>query len=410
LFRAEGYLIFYPGLQGEIRIIVVAYMKLIVILPRFPFPTEKGDKLRAFHQLKILSRHHEIFLFALSHQPVSQAQRDMVAPYCSQMHVFRLNWFTTFLNLIRAFFIKWPLQVGYYFSGSVYRKIKNEIYRIQPDHIYCQLLRTAPYAIDLHINKTLDYQDVFSKGVERRIPESGFFMKPLLRIEMKRLRAYEAYIFDHFNHKTIISVPDRDFIPHPGKDQIVVVPNGVDHTYFRPMKLPVTHDLVFTGNMGYPPNVNCAEYLVKQVLPLLHKSYPDLTLMLAGASPHARVKALAGEKVMVTGWVDDIRECYASARIFLAPMQIGTGLQNKLLEAMSMQLPCITSSLCNAALKAIPDKDILIGDTPEEVAAQVVKLLDNEMFKQSIAKSGLNFVHRNYSWQGATNRLLKLID
>ncbi|MDY0344334.1 MAG: glycosyltransferase [Lentimicrobium sp.] len=385
-------------------------MKLIVILPRFPFPTEKGDKLRAFHQLKILSCHHEIFLFALSHQPVSQAQREKVAPHCSEMFVFRLNWFTTFLNLIRAIFKRWPLQVGYYFSGSVYRKIRNEINRIQPDHIYCQLLRTAPYAINLHINKTLDYQDVFSKGVERRIPQSGFFMKPLLRIEMKRLRAFEAYVFDHFNHKTIISVPDRDFIPHAGKDQIVVVPNGVDHTFFRPMKQPITHDLVFTGNMGYPPNVNCAEYLVKQVLPLLRKSYPELTLMLAGATPHARVKALAGEKVIVTGWVDDIRECYAGARIFLAPMQIGTGLQNKLLEAMSMQLPCITSSLCNAALKAIPGKDILIGDTPEEVAAQVIRLLGDEMLQQSIAKSGLNFVHRNYSWQGATNQLLKLID
>ncbi|GAB1404099.1 glycosyltransferase [Lentimicrobium sp.] len=385
-------------------------MKLIVILPRFPYPTEKGDKLRAFNQLKILSRHHQIFLFALSHQPVSKEQRDKVSPYCSELHVIRLNLFTTLINLIKAYIKGWPLQVGYYFSALAYRKIKKEIQRIQPDHIYCQLLRTVPYAINLPWDKTLDYQDVFSKGVERRIPGAGFFMKPLLRIELKRLRSYEAWVFDRFNHKTIISVPDRDLIPHAGKHQIVVVPNGVDHTFFRPLKQAVTHDLVFTGNMGYPPNVNCAEYLVKQVLPLLHLSYPDLTLMLAGATPHPRVKALAGKHVMVTGWVDDIRECYAGARIFLAPMQIGTGLQNKLLEAMSMQLPCITSSLCNAALKAVPGKDILIGDTPGEVAAQVRRLLEVEVFLKSIAKSGFDFVHRNYSWQGATSHLLKLIE
>lgn len=384
-------------------------MKLIVILPRFPYPTEKGDKLRAFHQLRILSNHYDVYLFALSHQPVSEAQREKVAPFCREMHVIRLNLFTTFFNLVRALFNGWPLQVGYYFSAKASRLIQREIKRINPDHVYCQLLRTAPYAQHLDIKKTLDYQDVFSKGIERRIPQAGYFMKYLLRLEMKRLRAYEARVFDQFNNKTIISVPDRDCIPHTGKDQIVVVPNGVDHTFFRPLKQPMTHELVFTGNMGYPPNVNCAEYIVKQVLPLLQKSYPDLRVMLAGATPHPKVKALAGKNVVVTGWVDDIRECYAGALIFLAPMQIGTGLQNKLLEAMSMELPCITSSLCNAALKATPDIDILIGDTPQEVADQVVRLLSDEAFRLSIANSGLSFVHRNYSWPGATKQLLQLI-
>lgn len=384
-------------------------MKILVILPRFPYPTEKGDKLRAYHQLRILSRHHSIILCAISHSRVDESQIAAVKPYCDEMIIIRMNWFSVGLNLIRAFFKGWPLQAGFYYSAKAHKIIRLLLKRKQPDHVYCQLLRTAAYVMDEPLPKTIDYQDVFSKGIERRIPLSGYFMRHLLKMEYKRLLKYESKIFDHFRNKTIISRPDRDFIPHPGRDQILIVPNGVDHDYFKPLQRQHTHELVFTGNMGYPPNINCAEYLVKKVLPIIHKTRPGVKLMLAGASPHNRVKALASEYVTVTGWVDDLRECYASASIFLAPMQIGTGLQNKLLEAMSMRLPCITSSLCNYALNAIPQKEILIGDSPETVADHVLKLLNDDDFRYRIASEGHEFVLRNYSWEGATRGLLQLM-
>lgn len=384
-------------------------MKLLVILPRFPYPTEKGDKLRAFNQLKILSRHHSIYLCAISHQKVDELQLSAVKPFCREIRVIRQGWLAVAWNLTRALFNGMPLQAGYYYSGRAHRTIRQIIRKVQPDHLYCQLLRTAAYVIEENIPKTIDFQDVFSKGIERRIPLAGFFMKPLLKLEYKRLLKFESQIFDNFDNKTIISKPDRDFIPHPGRDQILIVPNGVDHEYFRPEQREQTHELIFTGNMGYPPNINCAEYLAKKVLPIIHKTAPGVRMMLAGASPHGRVRALASESVTVTGWVDDLRACYASAAIFLAPMQIGTGLQNKLLEAMSMHLPCVTSSLCNFALNATPGKEILIGDTPEAVAEHVLKLLHDKDFRYRIAKAGYDFVQRNYSWEGATRGLTQIL-
>lgn len=385
-------------------------MKLLIILPRFPYPIEKGDKLRAFNQLKILSRAHDITLFALSHEDIKESYYREVKQYCSSIIIYRLTLPRVMLNLIKALFNGKPLQTGYYNSNKAKKLLEKLVRETKPDHIYCQLLRTAEYAINIPINKTLDYQDVFSKGVERRIPSANFLMKILFKIEYRRLLKYEAWLFDKFQNKTIISKPDRDLIPHEKRDEIEIIPNGVDQEYFKPEKIKLTSELVFTGNMGYPPNINCAEFLVKKVLPIIHEKYPATRLTIAGASPHNRVKTLATDKVIVTGWVEDIRPNYNGAKIFLAPMQLGTGLQNKLLEAMSMQLPCITSTLCNSALMAKQGIDILIGDTAEEVAEQTIKLLDDTNLARKIALNGSNFVRDNYTWESATNKLIKLIE
>jgi len=107
--------------------------------------------------------------------------------------------------------------------------------------------------------------------------------------------------------------------------------------------------------------------------------------------------------------MDDIREGYARGRIFIAPMQIGTGLQNKLLEAMAMKIPCITSPLANSALGAKSGEEILVGNNPEEYAEHILKLLDDEAFANRISRAGYNFVISNYNWESATAILEKVI-
>ncbi len=220
---------------------------------------------------------------------------------------------------------------------------------------------------------------------------------------------YEADIFNYFDNKTIISKPDRSLIQHKDKDDIKIVINGVDTEFFKPMDIPKEYDLVFIGNMGYPPNVNAADFLAKEILPLVHRQKPEVSLVLAGSSPHANVLALKSDKVEITGWVEDIRECYAKAKIFIAPMQIGTGLQNKLLEAMAMKIPSITSKLANDALEARDGSEILVGDTAQDFANHIIDLLDNKEKANELALNGYNFVLQNFDWAAATNKLEKLI-
>lgn len=380
-------------------------MRLFFLLPRVPYPTEKGDKLRAFHQIKQLSKHHEIILCALNDGTLHEDAIPVLKKYVKAIHIIPLSKVTVFLNIAKALLSGKPMQVGYFYNAASAEKIRRLIEETKPDHIFCQLIRVAEYVKNIPIKKTLDYQDVFSKGMERRLSTSPFYMRPFLKIEYNRLQNYEREAFEKFDNKIIISKPDRDLIPHPDREKIVVVANGVDTDFFKPMERAKEYDLVFTGNMGYPPNINAAEYLVNEILPHVLKHKPDFKLLIAGASPHLRVQVLKSEQVTVSGWVADMRECYAAARVFIAPMQIGTGLQNKILEAMAMKIPCITSPLAFQALNARDGENILVAETPEGYAKQILMLLDNPEKAEQIASNGHAFVKQNYSWETEADKI-----
>jgi glycosyltransferase involved in cell wall biosynthesis len=374
-----------------------------------PYPLEKGDKLRAFNQLKILSKQHEIYLFALNDAALHEDAVNILSSFCKEVHIFSLPKSRIFWNMARFFFSNKPLQCGYFYNPKAQAEIDKLIAEIKPDHIYSQLIRTAEYVKNQPIEKTLDYQDVFSKGMFRLMERAPFWKRWLLSFEYKRLMKYERHVFPYFNHKTIITGVDRDLILHPNKQEIVVVPNGVDFEVFNPIESEKKYDLIFTGNMSYLPNVFAAEYIVNEILPQLITKRPNIRIALCGATPSPRVQQLQNENVLVTGWVENIQEYYAKSRIFIAPMELGTGLQNKLLEAMAMKIPCITSSLASMPLQAVNQKDIIICSAVSDYVQAIETLLSQPQFYESIANNGYEFVHKNYNWEHTTQILNDLI-
>lgn len=384
-------------------------MKLLVVLSRFPYPLEKGDKLRAYHQIRVLSRQHDIYLFALSDNEVPLASMEAMKPFCQEIRVGRFCWWTKLTNSLRAFFKGWPIQCGYFYSREAKKALRQFADEVKPDMVYAQLVRTVPYVQELEGEKTIDYQDVFSQGMLRRSQRAPFWKRPFFKMESRRLRRYEAEVFPLFQHHTIITEVDRDLMPVKEKDKIRIVGNGVDFEQYRYEGQEKNYDLIFAGNMSYAPNVDAAEFIVKQILPRLLPQFPNLRLVLCGTDPAPRVRALQGPHVTVTGWVESIAEYYAQSRIFLAPMRLGTGLQNKLLEAMATQLPCVTSPLAGKPLKGITDQhDILICDKVEEYVEAITQLLTDNVYYQQISQQGYQYVQQRYSWEAATEPLLQL--
>ena len=379
-------------------------MKIFVLLPRIPFPLEKGDKLRAFNQIKQLAKHNEIVLCALNDDPKVNEQDAFHAlqPYCQSINFIKISKLQILLGLVRSFFKGLPLQCGYFYSHKAAKKIDIQIAKHKPDILFGQLLRVAEYIRYKDLPKALDYQDIFSYGMKRRAEIASFITRPIFNMEYRRLKRYEAAIFEDFDVKTIISEPDRDLFPHPKRNEILIIPNGVDHDYFMPQEKEKQYDLVFTGNMSYPPNVNAVEYLADEIMPIVWKTLPDVKLYIAGATPDPKVKKAASERILVSGWLDDIRDAYAQSHVFIAPMRIGTGLQNKLLEAMSMRLPAITSPLANASLGAKSNEEILIGSNAEEMAQHIIILLTDTQKAKQVAQAGYNFTNRVYDWGKAT--------
>ena len=385
-------------------------MKILVVLSRFPYPLEKGDKLRAYHQIRCLSEHHDIYLAAMHDKPVSEESLNQLKPFCKEIFLLENNDLKRCWNMGRAFFKGLPIQCGLFYNKTNARRLQQIVDKVHPDHIYCQLFRMADYVKDFPISKTLDYQDVFSKGMARRADNSNGLVKWFFNMEHRRVARYEAEIFDSFDHKTIITAVDRDLIPHPRREEIVVVPNGVEFDKFSYHDEEKEYDLIFSGNMGYAPNVDAAEYLVREILPSLLTKFPQLRLVLCGATPAPRVKALQSEHVLVTGWVDSMADWYANSTLFIAPMRMGTGLQNKLLEAMSMHLPCITSPLAARPLVEAEQHQAVIScsETKDYVDA-VLKMLTDENAYSRLADSGYEYVHRFYDWKNAVQILDNLM-
>ena len=379
-------------------------MKIFVLLPRIPWPLEKGDKLRAYNQIKQLAKNNEIILCALNDDKKvdKQAAFQAMQPYCTSINFIDLPKIGILFNVFRSYLLGLPIQCGYFYSSRAKHKVHELIRHHKPDMLFGQLLRVAPYLHKVNIPKTIDYQDVFSMGMKRRAEIAGVVTKPFFEMEYNRLRRYERRVFDEFDVKTIISEPDRANIDHPDRNKILIVPNGVDHEYYKPQQREKLYDIVFTGNMGYAPNVNAVEFLAYEIMPKVWEKLPDAKLYIAGAQPDLRVKKVTCDNIIVSGWIDDMRDAYAQSSIFIAPMRIGTGLQNKLLEAMSMKIPCITTALANGSLHAVNGKEILVDNSSSELAADIVFLLKRPDKAAEIAEEGYNFVNRVYDWGAAT--------
>ncbi len=381
-------------------------MKLFMLLSRVPWPLEKGDKLRAYHQLCEIAKNNEVHLCCLSDLTDNEEAIKFLKGITPHVTVFQLSKMAMAWQLFLGIFSSKPYQVHYFYQPAIARKIKGVINEFEPDHIYCQLIRTSEYVKHmLEYDKTLDYMDALSAGYKRRVQAAPWWQKIFVREEAKRLMAYENLIYEYFEHHTIISRQDQLLIMHPKREQITVVPNGVDAYFFAPMASNKKYDFVFCGNMSYPPNVECARRLALEILPIICKSYPDASLLIAGASPAKEVTTLHGGNITVSGWMEDIRDAYATSRIFIAPMQSGSGMQNKLLEAMSMQLPCITTPLAANAIGAVHHEQMLIGESNEELADYAVTLLNDKQKAGDLGLEGRRFVLQNFTWSSAVKTL-----
>ncbi|MBO7201434.1 MAG: glycosyltransferase [Bacteroidales bacterium] len=386
-------------------------MKILVVLPRFPYPLEKGDKLRAYHQIRCLAKNNDVSLFCVSHKPVTDKDIEQLKPYCSSIKVVKPSKITVFFSILKAFFSIDSLQISGYWNT---KKIRMEYLRFErkqhPDVLYCQMIRTMEWVKKSKVPKVLDFQDCLSKNVERRMYKAKGLKRKMLHYEFKMLRSCEYDAFSIYDAFTIISRPDRDAIPHRRNDEIAVLPNGVDTSRFYPRTYEKKYDLLFCGNMHYPPNIDATLYLTKEVMPLVWKERPDTTLMLAGANPVSEVRKLQSDRVTVTGWVEDMTDCYAKSKLFVAPMQIGTGLQNKLLEAMAMKLPCITSMLANSALCANEQTQVAVAHTPQDYADKILQLLGDSDKCATLAQNGYEYVLGKYTWDTYNAELEQILN
>jgi sugar transferase (PEP-CTERM/EpsH1 system associated) len=383
-------------------------MKILVALSRFPYPIDKGDKLRAFYQIQGLSKYHEVHLVCIADKMPSPAEFNEVKQYCKSIEIIEMGKVQSIFNLFLGLFNTLPFQVNYFKSNRMKRAIERLLKAHSIDMCYVQLIRLVDnIPFRLNTKYYLDYMDALSEGMFKRVKLSKWYEKPFVKLEAKRLKSFEARAFYYFNGYSIITESDATAFPLDIKKRLDIIPNGISSGFFNFRSFPKekSYDIIFTGNMGYHPNVQASKYLVNKILPLMNKQ--DVKICLSGTSPSVEVQKLESEKVIVTGFVHDIRDYLAKAKIFVAPLFSGSGLQNKLLEAMAMGIPTITTSLANAALGAKPGQEILVCDDEEAFAKAIHQLLSDPEYAKEIGSKGRLYIQKNFNWDVSNDMLEK---
>jgi len=388
-------------------------MKILFVLSRFPHPLDKGDKLRAFHQIRMLSQQNEVHLIALNDEKVNQEGMEALKQYCKTVECVVLPAWKSKLNLMRSFFNNSPFQVNYFYSRAMYKAIERIVKDEQIEVVMGQLVRVVeniPKGLGVHYH--LDYMDAFSKNMERRFHHSTKFEKRFVKREKERLVEYEKAVAARFDSLSMIAEPDAAVLQKELKKVVEVIPNGISDYFLNYKELGIEdkeYDIIFTGNMGYHPNIQACKYLIYDLLPMITERFRPIKICLAGTSPTQEVKDFASENVVVTGFVEDLRPYLAKSRLFVAPLFGGSGLQNKLLESLAMGLPTLTTRLANNALKATPKEHILVCNDKEAFTKQVIRLLQNPESAKSLGQNGKVYIEKHFSWQTFNTKLENIL-
>lgn len=403
-------------------------MRILYLSLRCPYPPQRGDRIRSYHFIKQLSKRHDITLvfFAESDDDIDAVQH--LKSYCERVEWVRFHSLYAKFNAAIHCFSRIPLQVHYWNSPKMQLKINQLLQEQEFDLIHAQLFRMGQYVTnESGVSKVLDLCDSLALNLSRRADLDCTPKRFLVRLEENRVRKYEVDIMKSFDHGTVVAQFDRDYLLNQDDNlNLSVVPMGVDLKYFHNETFDVRNaieteyhsnnqndvtsenniNLLFTGTMNYFPNTDAVTYFCDDILPIIQKQYPDATFFIVGNHPTKQIKQLQErDGVIVTGYVPDIRPYFEKASIFVAPLRAGSGIQTKNLEAMAMQIPVVTTSIGAMGLEAEHGKEVIIADTPNDFAENVIDLIENRNIRQSIAKAGRNRVENSYDWNVLVQRL-----
>lgn len=391
-------------------------MKILFIANRVPYPPFRGDKLKIYNLASELSKKHELHLLTIAENKTDVDSVNILLKPIEGKHgllfqsinwVYRPKWKSA-ISALWGIFSKRPLQVAFFRSSSFENKLKKVLKENQFDVIHVQHIRMAQYFEDLNCqNVILDLPDAFSLYWKRRIEKStNIFSKLLSNIEFKRLFKYEMEVIPRFNKVLVCSKEDQEYLIKNTGFDVELLQNGVNTTVFQPRNQSFTRNRVlFTGNMDYAPNVDAVVYFVNEIWPHILSEIPNAVFIIAGQRPVAKVLALASESVKITGFIPDLADEYSKAHVVVSPLRIGAGTQNKVLEALSMDIPVVSTNVGYAGLELLPDEGIALSLNNKEIIANTIKILRDEDYRNDLGRKGGAKIRNKFSWQGIANKL-----
>jgi sugar transferase (PEP-CTERM/EpsH1 system associated) len=383
---------------------------LLYLVHRLPYPPNKGDKVRSYHLLRHLQRRHRVFLGTFLDDPQDEAHLPQLRQWCPDLHVERLQpgWrkFASLSGLLRGE----ALSLAYYRHHGMQDWVKQTAARYPLDASIVFSSTMAPYAWPLLATTPmlLDLVDVDSQKWVQYAEARRGPMAWLYRREGRTLLAHERDCVLQAARAFLVTdkeVALFDTLAPETRGRVEACGNGVDADHYRPDPRcanpfgPDEQAIVFTGAMDYWPNVDAVVWFARSVMPLLADRFPRARFFIVGRNPTTEVRALAGERVRVTGSVDDVRPYLQHAAAVVAPLRVARGIQNKILEAMAMGQPVITVPACAQAVGALPSQGLRSACEPEHMVGELARWLDDPALRADEGRQARQFVEAGYAWE-----------
>jgi glycosyltransferase involved in cell wall biosynthesis len=398
-------------------------LRIALVCSRLPLPMTRADQLTVAHLISYLAaRGHSLDLFTLdTGEKLTPEQRAWLDQRCRQLLVFRQPMARSILGLIRAVAVGKPMQVGWFTNRAHIRAVQQAISLRQYDVAYAYYIRSAealravcPAGAEPDLGRPptmLGMQLSQSLNTRRLAKDSGRLRdKIIYAVEQGLVRRYEANIWRDFFRTVLISERDAEEIRLACRERSVseisnyiLSPHGVDTSRFRPRPDidPDPATLVFSGVMGTNTNIHAITWFAKNCWPRIRAEIPSTRLLIVGRRPAREVVRLAAHDraITVTGEVPDPAEDIARATVCINPMQIGAGMQNKLIEYMACGKAVVTTPVANEGIHAISGTHLLEAAGAEAFADAVVALLRNPEMRAALGKSAREYIQRYWTWE-----------
>jgi sugar transferase (PEP-CTERM/EpsH1 system associated) len=383
---------------------------ILFLAHRIPYPPNKGDKLRAYQVLNHWTKHHKVFLGCFIDDPEDLEHRDLPQERCAGTYFARLHPKVALTRAFGAFLTNDPLSLPYYQNQGLASWVRRIMAVEKPEYAFVFSSVMAQYLLGAVPSTTrflVDFVDVDSEKWAEYATTRMFPARQIYRREARQLLRFDRRVARTADASIFVSEPEaalfRERAPEV-REKILVIPNGVDSTYFSPEnaglepKLGGTPVIVFTGRMDYWPNVDAVVWFSDTVLPRLRDKFPHATFLIVGAHPSATVCALGSRPgIVVTGTVPDVRPYVGYADAVVAPMRISRGIQNKVLEGMAMARPVIVTPQALEGIDAVPDTHLLLARESDGFVRSVERIMD-PAFAKALGAAARRRVLESCDW------------
>lgn len=389
-------------------------LNILFLTPRFPFPLYGGDRIKSYHLLKHLARKHNVTLVTFNHRRLpSPEQLSAIRELGIELHTIVLNPVRAGIRCVKSILGGNPLEIAFYNQPEFTSVVDQLCRERQFDLGISFFMRTAEYIKYKTFPKILIAEDCRTMYQSRSYEASDNLKQKIVRWwEVKKLHEYEPEITRYFDITTLVTKDDIEGMrKQNSRAEYRLLTNGVELDVFSPNYDQKSRSgLLFSGKLDVWANEMMVKKIAQELLPEIHKQMPSVQFSIVGTSPSSLVMNLQNDKVKVFANVPRMQDYMQSAAIFLHPHQGGSGIQNKILQAMSCGCPVVTTPTGIQGIPVEHGRDVLIGKTDEEIIAHVVHLLNNPDERERLARNAREIVELYHSWESIYKSFDSIMD